>query len=57
MSVQLKLPFPELETRPEHRWDDLEENQRRQVVEKLARLLEKAVTESKQENASDDGHK
>jgi len=55
--MQLKLPFPELETRPEHRWDDLEENQRRQVVEKLARLLEKAVTESKQENASDDGHK
>ena len=57
MSVQLKLPFPELETRQGHRWDDLEENQKRQVVEKLAGLLEKAVTESEQEDTSDDGHK
>ena len=55
--MQLKLPFPELETRQGHRWDDLEENQKRQVVEKLAGLLEKAVTESEQEDTSDDGHK
>jgi hypothetical protein len=31
--------------------------QRKQVVEKLARIIEKAAAHNEQENASDDGHK
>ncbi len=55
--MQPKLPFPESATPQGHQWEQVAKEQRKKVVEKLARIMEKAAAHNEQENGSDDGHK
>jgi hypothetical protein len=52
--VQLKLPFAESTAFQVPQWEQLEESQRTEIVERLARLIEKAVTNQEEEKEKDD---